>query len=124
MVNPLPLQRVNLVNVGQTLQELKQLLLNHPVIFILLLSRCLWVPLLKKSGYYTLAGLGLLLRVVPFPLEFVLGKLPEPLRSKVGAYLFETLDLIPTPLGYLLHFGVSVIKGVLTNPTPVVRVLH
>ena len=59
-----------------------------------------------------------------FSLEFVLGKLPEPLRSKVGAYLFETLDLIPTPLGYLLHFGVSVNKGVLTNPAPVVRVLH
>ena len=113
-VNPLPLQRVNCVNVGQTRKELKQLLLNHPVkvIFTLLLSRCLWVPLLKNCGYYTLVGLGFLLRIALFPFEFVFGKLLKALRRKIEVYLLETLDLILTPLGYLRTF------------CPLVRVPH
>ena len=88
MVNPLPTQRLNFQNVGQKLQELKQLLLNHPVkvLVTLVISRGLWIPLLKSLALYGSAGLAIALRVLLYPIEFAVSKLPK----KCGKWLRPT----------------------------------
>ena len=100
MVNPLPTQGLNFQNVGQKLQELKQLLLNHPVkVFVtLVISRGLWIPLLKNLALYGSAGISAALRILFYPIEFVLSKLPKKCRKGVEIYLQDTLDILLQPL--------------------------
>ena len=87
MVNPLPTQRLNFQNVGQKLQELKQLLLNHPVkvLVTLVISRGVWIPLLKSLALYGSAGLAIALRSK---------QTSEEVRKVVEAYLVETLEIL------------------------------
>ena len=86
MVNPLPLRNLN----GQTsklkVQELLQLLLNNPVrtLLALLLTRGLWIPILKRGGYFVLVGLGLLSQLVVLPIDFLVGRLPPLAGSSLG----------------------------------------
>ena len=103
MVNPLPIQRLNVQNHGQKLQGLKQLLLNHPlkVIVTLIVSRCLWIhwiPLLKNLVLYGFVGIAVALRILFYPIELVVSKLPKRCRKKVETYLLDTVDFLLRPL--------------------------
>ena len=125
MVNPLPLRNLN----GQTfklkVQELLQLLLNNPVrtLLALLLTRGLWIPILKRGGYFILVGLGLLSQLVVLPIEFLVGRLPPHLQEALWEYLGETVELVIGPLSFLLRSAFRVLTEVLARPVHVVRVL-
>ena len=100
MLNPLPIQKLNFQNVGQKLQALKQLLLNHPlrVLVTLVISRGLWIPLLESLALYGSVGLAIALRILFYPIEFAVSKLPKKCKKVVGAYLAETLQILLRPL--------------------------
>ena len=125
MVNPLPLRNLN----GQTfklkVQELLQLLLNNPVrtLLALLLTRGLWIPILKRGGYFFLVGLGLLSQLVVPPIEFLVGRFPPHLQEALWEYLGETVELVIGPLSFLLRSAFRVLTEVLARPVHVVRVL-
>ena len=112
MVNPLPIQRLNLQNVCQKLQELKQLLLNHPskVLVTLVISRGLWIPLLKNLAFYGSVGLAIALRILFYPIEFAVSKLPKKCRKVVGDYLVETLEILLRPLALGIDLTAFVVK--------------
>ena len=125
MVNPLPVRNLTWQTFKQKVQELFQLLLNNPVriLLALLLTRGLWIPILKKGGYFLLLGLGLLSQLVVLPIEFIVGRLPLHLQEAAWDYLQETVELVIDPLSFLLRFIFKVLTGALARPVHIVRVL-
>ena len=125
MVNPLPLRNLNRQTFQQKVQELLQLLLNNPVrtLLALLLTRGLWLPILKRGGYFFLVGLGLLSQLVVLPIEFLVGRLPPHLQEAVWDYLEETVGLVVGPFSFLLRFAFRVLTEALARPLHIVRVL-
>ena len=119
MVNPLPIQRLNFQNVGQKLRDLKQLLLNHPVkVFVtLVISRGLWIPLLKNLALYGFVGISVALRILFYSIEFAVSKLPKRCRKGVEIYLQDTLDILLRPLSVALDLTAAVVKQVFFGET-------
>ena len=115
MVNPRPTQKLNLQTVGQKLQELRQLLLNNPlkVLVTLVITRGLWIPLLRNLALYGSVGVALALRILFYPIEFVVGKLPKRCRKIAGAYLAETLEILLKPFALGLDLTAFFVKLVL-----------
>ena len=100
MVNPLPLRNLNRQTFQQKVQELLQLLLNNPVrtLLALLLTRGLWLPILKRGGYFFLVGLGLLSQLMFFPLNSLWEDFHPTCRKLCGITWKRLWDL------WLVHF--------------------
>ncbi len=113
MVNPLPLQRLNRQNVGQKLQELLQFLLNHPlkVVVTLVISRGLWIPLLKRLAKVGFVGLSVVLRIVFYPLEFAISKLPVRQQDFVVEYLTDTFEILILPFHWAFRLVAELVKN-------------
>ena len=112
-----------MVNVDQKLQELKQLLLSHPlkVILTLLLSRFLGLPLLRGGGHFGRTWSAVSCR--GFPLRVHLWKTSKRLQVIIGDYLEETLELIVEPPTCVIRTALRLLAGALSHPVQLVRVL-
>ena len=83
MVNPLPIRNLSWQTFQQKVQELFQLLLNNPLrtLVTLVITRGLWIPLIRYTFLCGSFGLLVALRAICYPIEFLVKKLPLRYRS-------------------------------------------
>ena len=89
----------------------------------LVISRGLWIPLLKNLALYGSAGISAALRILFYPIEFVLSKLPKKCRKGVEIYLQDTLDILLQPLSAAFDLTAAIVKQLLFRGTHEIRAI-
>ena len=125
MVNPLPIRNLSWQTFRQNVQELFQLLLNNPLrtLVTLVITRGLWIPLIKYTFLYGSFGLIVALRAVCYPIEFLVKKLPIGYRRILWPYLQETLEILLRPFSIGFDLSAFLVKLILFGEVHQIRTL-
>ena len=89
----------------------------------LVITRGLWIPLIKYTFLYGSFGFLVALRAICYLIEFLVKKLPLRYRRILWPYLQETLEILLRPLQISLDLSIFVVKLILFGEVHQIRAL-